>query len=166
MHNNRRFAVAVTITIGLVALAAVLWLSNQRLAHSAAPEPFQGAPATGGAVNASNTVSTGSNAFVDIPNMSITTSFIRTGDLLITFSAESSVSNAATRLQVRCLVDGNVIPPNELTFDSTTTREAHSMSFLAQNVGLGQHQIRMQWRQTGGGTVTVDERNLSYANVN
>jgi hypothetical protein len=166
MKDRRIFALAVTITIGLVALAAVMWMSNQQPAHSAAPEPFQGVPSSGGAVSNSSTVVTGSAVFVDIPNMSITTTFIRTGDLLIVFAAESSVSNAATRFQVRCLVDGNVIPPNELTFDSTTTREAHSMSFLAANVGLGTHQIRMQWRQTGGGTLAADERVLSYSNVN
>ena len=166
MRNTRLFALSFTIAISVAALAAVIWLSSQPTAHSAPVEPAQGAPATGGAVSAGNTFSNGSGIFADIPNMSITTTFIRTGDLLINFSAESLTSNASTRFYIRCLVDGNVLAPNEMSFDQGTERECHAMNFLAPNVGLGTHQIRMQWRQTGGGIITIDERTLAYSNVN
>ena len=166
MRNPRVFTTSVTVTIGLVVLAAMMWSSHQQIALSAAPEPAQGTPASGGAVTANLTTTTVSGAFVDMPNMSITTTFIRTGDLLIGFSGESSASNAATSLRIRCLMDGNVVAPSEVVFDSGPGTECHAMNFLAPNVSPGIHQIRVQWRQTGGGTVIIDERTLSYTNVN
>ncbi|MBI4467727.1 MAG: hypothetical protein HY650_00220 [Acidobacteria bacterium] len=166
MRNTSAFTSSVSVMLGLIALVAMMGISHPEAAPSVTAAPVQITPAPGGAVSSSALNSTVSNAFVDMPSMTLNTSAIFFGGLLITLSGQSVCSNALTSLRIRCLVDGGVLSPGETVFDSGTGTECHSMSFLAPNVGLGGHQIKIQWRAVGGGTVFIDQRTLSYTNVN
>ncbi len=171
MLNKKFFAFSLIIVLNFLVSALVTTYFNHQTVNSSSLAPVQ----TPGAVAvASNEYTLNSSSFEDVPGMSLTTSPLLGGDLIITFSAENflTITSTATTIITRCLVDGVPVDPGEVTLRnfliSLRANEVRNTAlvFVARNVGPGVHQIRVQARRGGvSGGLTVRERTLTVVNV-
>lgn len=112
-------------------------------------------------------VTTTSNAWVDIPDMTGTVALRFTSELAITFCAEAATTNSK-RMFVRALVDGLTTLPSDVDFVKVTTQETYCFTFVQHNVAAGTHTVRMQWLVDSGGTAMLGDRtmHINYAWAN
>jgi hypothetical protein len=138
----------------------------------------------GGAVKAVRTVSAddrvertdpndGSFNWANVPGMTVSAPVPtgETGLLVITFSGMSACSGTTAFCQIRVLVDGNVVPPGLVAFDSTddgpggsvNSYETNSMQFVAGPKRAGAHTVTVQWAisPSSGASFTLTGRTLT-----
>lgn len=107
---------------------------------------------------------TTSSTFVDLPNMTLTTSNSGNADYLITFSMNIANSSKSKIMDIEILI-GGVAQAASLRSSTTSAADATnelSTSFAASAVADGTI-IKVQWRTTGtggGGTATAGARTL------
>ena len=110
-------------------------------------------------------ISTNNNAWIPIPDMSTSISTVAGGDLAVTLSASAFTSSSMGRVWVRALVDGQPIPPGDVIFaqgDAGGSQwRAHSMTFSAQNLPAGNHNIQMEWFGDPPHTAYMGDRTLT-----
>ena len=119
------------------------------MVHSASP--FAGRDHLAVAIAPSGKlIETSSSNYLDIPGMSASIGAPESATLAIVFSAEAFAKRDA-RLMVRALVDGTQV--GEVVFcegGDPGRGGTHSFTFARSLLSAGNHQIRLQWKSTGG----------------
>jgi hypothetical protein len=113
--------------------------------------------------NAAGTLNVTSTTFTDMADMSLSISVPAdtTAMLLITFSAETLCSGVC---RVRALVDGNIVQPGELIFQTAgASWGANSMQFVAASVAAGPHTVKIQARTDS--SFLLDVRTLTLLRI-
>jgi len=108
-------------------------------------------------------VSTSSQMWVDLPDMSVTITLHRTSNLLIMFSGMAGLS-ASDWILVRALVNSTLASPSSAIFTGATTSNAgsYSVTFYKPNVNAGLYNIKIQWCvMYGGATAEAAQRTLN-----
>ena len=103
-----------------------------------------------------NSSSTTSTSWEDMPYTSMNITLTRTSHLIIMFSSEARNPSATDRIEVRALVDGNTTIPSYVYFTPSDVTEhgVYTYNFIRPNVSNGTYTVKMQWRVTGDtGTV-------------
>ncbi len=134
-------------------------MGDRTLSISASPsDPANGGMAITTAGNATS-VSTSSQNWAPIPDMSTSIFTSNNGVLAITFSAQAwnSIGTSAgkSRTFVRALVDGQVVDPPEVYFAEGDLVETRSFTFGASNLSAGLHTVEMQWMMLDAGATAV-----------
>jgi hypothetical protein len=121
---------------------------------------------TGGARVAfrTDTVTTNSTSFADVPGMAVVVDFNRPfSELVVIFSAEVLTSVVPDgRMNIRALDGDTVLEPGEVNI---ITRQgdiqSRSFTFFRSDAPLGTRLVRVQWRMSSGvGTVRMDSRSM------
>lgn len=118
----------------------------------------------GHAVTRTDSVSTVSTTFVDIPGMSIPEEFQRPNSLLVVlFSAEVLTSTTPDgRMDIRAL-DGAIVlePPTANIITREGNIQARSFNFFRLDAPVGNRTVRMQWRLSSSvGSLRMDNRSM------
>lgn len=110
-------------------------------------------------------ISTDSTAYSPIPDMQATGPIPANGEVVVLFSAETSLP-ASARLLVRLTINGQVAEASEVQLAHT---DAHmgvqSFVFNAKHINAGQEDclctIQVEWRSGGGQTVSMGDRSMA-----
>lgn len=118
----------------------------------------------GHAVSRTDSVTTLSTSFVDIPGMSIPEEFQRPNSLLVVlFSAEVLTSMSPDgRMDIRALDGPTVLePPTANIITREGDIQAHGFNFYRLDAPVGNRIIRMQWRlSSSAGFARMDNRSM------
>lgn len=106
-------------------------------------------------------VETQSTQWQDVPGLQA--GIVIHGDrhgLTATVSAEAYALSGGTAW-IRVLVDGAVAEPGPVRFATDGFEGTRTMLFGMNDPGLGNHNVRVQWRASGGGTAGLGDRTLT-----
>lgn len=104
--------------------------------------------------------STTSTGWVNVPDLSSNITTNSGDNLEITVSAEAYASGEK-RLFLRALVDGQPTDPSDVVFASGVFHGARSFTFTKKNLGVGGHQVQIQWHTDTNGAAFIGDRTLS-----
>ncbi len=141
-------------------------MGDRTLSISASPsDPAHGGVAIKSASSATS-VSTSSQNWLPIPNLSTSIVTPANGTIAITFGAQAwnSIGTSAgkSRTFVRALVDGQPITPQGAYFSESDIVETRSFTFGASNLNAGLHTVEMQWMMfDAGATAYLWNRTLA-----
>jgi hypothetical protein len=111
-------------------------------------------------VSADDEIVTRSDAYIDMPGMTLTANFPG-GDMAILFTAEG-FSQAGAELEIRALVDGEPAGEGGVTLFSSPLEAAGGFMFVAEDVAPGSHTVKIQWHreENEGRDMRIEDRTL------
>jgi M6 family metalloprotease-like protein len=102
---------------------------------------------------------TNSQAWGDVPGMSVPVYVPKSGLVTASFSGEVFTSKSK-RFMLRALLDGAPMNPGDVALTSNPHASSQAMTFGAKNVASGWHTVTVQWFVEAGGTASVGDRSL------
>jgi M6 family metalloprotease-like protein len=144
----------------LVDAGGTAYIGDRTLTVCAAPELTKHGGLSVKAAPSGPDKTTTSSAWVDIPDMSGSIASALDAKLDITFSAEADTSGGA-RMFVRALVDGQPANPSDIVLTSEGFPGLRSFTFMKEDLSVGPHTVKMQWRVDAGGTARMGDRTLT-----
>jgi len=109
-------------------------------------------------------ISTTSGSFVDIEDLATSIDLYENGDITITLTSEAETTGGK-RMFVRAVIDGQAASPSDVVFCNSSFTGTHSFTFTVQNVTLGTHDVRVQWKVDGEGTAYLGDRTMTVASI-
>jgi len=107
---------------------------------------------------------TTSTTWIDMPDMSVSITLVRTSHIIIVFSATAYVEVLGNSIMVRAIADEAIPYPVEIVLTKGTqlTMGTHSFTWNLPDVSAGTHTVKIQWLVSGGtGTGNVADRSLT-----
>jgi hypothetical protein len=131
-------------------------ISDTKLAHGALPY---------NSTFSTTTVSSSSDSFTALPDMSIDLTVSRTSHLIIMFSGEAWVDGATDAIYVRAVVNSTVAYPGAdalivFTRAGVGQHGSYSYTFYIPDVDAGHYVVSIQWMMLSG-TGQIADRTLN-----
>ena len=105
-------------------------------------------------------VTTASQAWSDVPDLSGAIYVPALGDLAVTFTAEINASGAG-RIFARALLDGATVSPSDVVHTTGGWNGTHAFSFVKRNVAVGLHTVKIQWKVDASNTAYAGDRTMT-----